>query len=670
MSLRSSCVVLAAAVACGGGSIAYGAPMRPPIRLCAGCGGLDMVLDASGEPIVTFVSGGRVFFASGAQRFANPVEIGGNLEGQETPALLADPLMGVSVAYSAVSGTGDREILLVRNPSGPFEAPVNASRMAGEDRTPSLAHAPDGRPSFAWAHAAADAWYVYLATSADAQAVMVGRGQNPRLASDASGSYHLTYVRGGEVYYTRGKPFSFLERNVTRTTNRFETDARIDVSSAGVPYIAFIREGEVWLTGESFTTGQKLNDGLGWADGVSLSVTPSAVPALTFSAEGEVYARVAPFSMPSDPTIVSDRWGDASRPKLYLGRRGKTHVAFEAGGGCWYANDAEPPRAAFEATPVRGEGPLRVAFSQRAEGDVTRFVWDFGDGEKSTLPDPVHTFHRPGRYTVSLTVVGIAGERDTLVERDLIEVLGQEDFLWIEDIVAFAGEDDIEISVYGACPDPIQGFQLAVRFDPALVRLREMRLSVQVEALAPEFFAPRISGRDGILTAGVIFDTSPPFDGRRLAIGEQQRLAGLLFDMIGQAEPGTVTWIRPEDDLGDPPIGNVFIVDGQGIHPDLSGGRVEIVPFWPPMLRPFRRGDVNGDGSFEISDPIYLLNWLFANGPEPPCLDAADLDDGGRIDIGDAINCLEFLFVGDWYPPYPHFNAGLDPTPDDLGDCL
>ncbi|MBN1419618.1 MAG: PKD domain-containing protein [Planctomycetes bacterium] len=643
--------------------------MREPIRICTGCGGLDMVLDASGEPIIAFVSAGRVHVASGAQRFEDPVEVCEGLEAQETPALLADPLMGVAVAFSAIAEGGDREIFVAANPFGPFDPPVNASRMAGEDRVPILAQAPDGRPAIAWAHAAAEAWQVLLATSADAQSVLVGRGQNPCLAVDGTGRYHLCYAYGGDVYYARGKPFSFLERNITGTADEFETEARIGVSTAGVPYVAFLRDGEVWLTGENFMGGQRLNDGLGRADGLSLAMTPSSVPAIAFSSLGDVYAHIAPYGMPPAPVLLSDGWGGVGRPRFRLGPGGKTHVAFESGGGCWYSNDADPPRAAFGATPARGEKPLRVAFSQESTGDVTRWVWDFGDGGKSTQAAPAHVYDRPGYYTVSLTVVGIAGERDTRVEVDAIEVLGQEDFLWVEDIAVFSLQEGVEVSVFGSSPEAIQGFQLGVWFDPAVVRLRELRLSAPVENLEPEFFAPTIFDAQGALTAGVVFDTSPPFDGRRLTMGVRQRLGGILFDMVGTAEPGDVTWIRPQDGVGTPPIKNAFIVDGQEIHLDLSGGRIDVVPFWPPMLRLFRRGDINDDGSMEISDPIYLLSWIFADGPAPPCLDAADLDDGGRIDIGDAINCLEFLFVGDWFPAFPHFSAGLDPTPDDLGEC-
>ena len=60
---------------------------------------------------------------------------------------------------------------------------------------------------------------------------------------------------------------------------------------------------------------------------------------------------------------------------------------------------------------------------------------------------------------------------------------------------------------------------------------------------------------------------------------------------------------------------------------------------------------------------------LFLGHPPPPCLDAADVDDSGEIDIGDAVFTFNFLFGGGPPPaaPYPTFE--LDPTEDLLG-CL
>lgn len=58
--------------------------------------------------------------------------------------------------------------------------------------------------------------------------------------------------------------------------------------------------------------------------------------------------------------------------------------------------------ADFSLEPARGEAPLPVQFSNTSRGDITGFVWDFGDGESSGESDPVHVYRTPGTFTVTL----------------------------------------------------------------------------------------------------------------------------------------------------------------------------------------------------------------------------------------------------------------------------
>jgi len=81
----------------------------------------------------------------------------------------------------------------------------------------------------------------------------------------------------------------------------------------------------------------------------------------------------------------------------------------------------------------------------------------------------------------------------------------------------------------------------------------------------------------------------------------------------------------------------------------------------------FRRGDANADGKRDISDPVYALMYLFSNGSEPPCKEAADSNDDGQLDISDPIYSLGFLFVGSAPPPGPFPGCGEDSTPEGLG---
>jgi formylglycine-generating enzyme required for sulfatase activity len=82
----------------------------------------------------------------------------------------------------------------------------------------------------------------------------------------------------------------------------------------------------------------------------------------------------------------------------------------------------------------------------------------------------------------------------------------------------------------------------------------------------------------------------------------------------------------------------------------------------------FVRGDVDQNGSMEISDAIGVFSFLFSGGRVPGCMDAVDSNDSGDVDISDGIFILNYLFSGGPAPPDPYPRLGVDPTAD-LLDC-
>ena len=48
--------------------------------------------------------------------------------------------------------------------------------------------------------------------------------------------------------------------------------------------------------------------------------------------------------------------------------------------------------------------PLIIRFYDVSEGSVASRTWNFGDGNTSTVQNPVHTFYNPQTYTVTLHV--------------------------------------------------------------------------------------------------------------------------------------------------------------------------------------------------------------------------------------------------------------------------
>lgn len=79
------------------------------------------------------------------------------------------------------------------------------------------------------------------------------------------------------------------------------------------------------------------------------------------------------------------------------------------------------PQAKFTATPLNGQPPLDVQFSDKSTGNISSWAWDFGDNKTSTEQNPTHTYSRNGNYTVSLTVSGPTGN-DTEVKKDYIQI--------------------------------------------------------------------------------------------------------------------------------------------------------------------------------------------------------------------------------------------------------
>ncbi|HEX6883920.1 MAG TPA: cytochrome c peroxidase [Planctomycetota bacterium] len=84
----------------------------------------------------------------------------------------------------------------------------------------------------------------------------------------------------------------------------------------------------------------------------------------------------------------------------------------------------EPPRADFTTnpSPARAEERLLVQFLDRSTGTVTAWSWDFGDGARSSEPNPTHLYLF-GNFDVTLTVSGPGGSSSFTLD-SAVEVVG------------------------------------------------------------------------------------------------------------------------------------------------------------------------------------------------------------------------------------------------------
>ncbi len=57
-------------------------------------------------------------------------------------------------------------------------------------------------------------------------------------------------------------------------------------------------------------------------------------------------------------------------------------------------------------------------------------------------------------------------------------------------------------------------------------------------------------------------------------------------------------------------------------------------------------GDASGDSLVDVGDVIFLINYLFKEGPESCVSEAADANGDGIVDVGDVVFLINYLFKG------------------------
>jgi hypothetical protein len=143
----------------------------------------------------------------------------------------------------------------------------------------------------------------------------------------------------------------------------------------------------------------------------------------------------------------------------------------------------------------------------------------------------------------------------------------------------------------------------------------------------------------------------------------QRSTDGAAFTDVGTKEIGTVS---PQINLrADTLLGLAAASGGTGTARVTFAG---LSGFATLPGKNFRRGDVDANGSLEITDAVAILSFLFQGGGTPPCLEAGDIDNNGETDITDAVNDLGYLFLGAPPPEAPGpLACGPDPAPPFLG---
>ncbi len=165
-------------------------------------------------------------------------------------------------------------------------------------------------------------------------------------------------------------------------------------------------------------------------------ITVSDVPTAGFTGSptsGEVPLTVNFTNTSSGATSYLWDFGDtqtstATNPSHTYTEAGTFTVTLTATNSCGsdtetktdYITVSDVPTAGFTGSPISGEVPLTVTFTNTSSG-ATSYSWDFGDTQTSTAQNPSHTYTSAGTYTVTLTATNSCGSDDE-VKIDYITV--------------------------------------------------------------------------------------------------------------------------------------------------------------------------------------------------------------------------------------------------------
>ncbi|MGH9363309.1 MAG: hypothetical protein ACRD2T_15470, partial [Thermoanaerobaculia bacterium] len=148
----------------------------------------------------------------------------------------------------------------------------------------------------------------------------------------------------------------------------------------------------------------------------------------------------------------------------------------------------------------------------------------------------------------------------------------------------------------------VQGWSFGVQSDPKFVLPEKHDLEGTATAglnggAGPAFLSVKLLAEG--LTMAVVVDDGAPFE--TLPPGAGHRLINLDYAAGPSGAQGEIYPLRYSDALGEPRVEVLLVIGGFELRPATLPGYVSI-----PGVR-FLRGDANGDGAVDISDPIAVL---------------------------------------------------------------
>jgi len=289
----------------------------------------------------------------------------------------------------------------------------------------------------------------------------------------------------------------------------------------------------------------------------------------------------------------------------------------------------------FTGTPVLGDAPQMVNFSNLSTLPHSYQQWLFGDGVSSTATNPSHMYTEAGAYDVSLTIT--TDDYGDLASQKLRYVVLLGDTLSYGPDSVFAGSDAV-LSVNLTNSQSLNRILVPFTYENNGVITYD---SISLGDRTSYFEQLRIISQDTPNRRFVAELTADIGGGAPLlekGSGEVMRIhfSTDLYGFGGQSAAVDSFMSTYEVTLTAPYL---------TYEPDVHGGSM--------VLRPVLRGDVENSMSINVGDVTYMVANLFQGGPPPVSIQAGDANRDFFVNVGDLTYLVAYLFQGGPEPPTP-----------------
>ena len=359
-------------------------------------------------------------------------------------------------------------------------------------------------------------------------------------------------------------------------------------------------------------------------------------------------------------SIVCDGWSDEAGVNQY-----HMNYGWDDGHNSWYVIDElypddmnpiyesmfrgiEPNQSVmFSATPRIGWAPMAVDFAGSSEFTVDGWLWDFGDTGDASESSPQHTYTESGMFDVNLQVES-GGEFFDRTKTKYVIALA--DTLEGDSCEIALGEM-VEVVIYGSNTVPVKEIKIPVEYDGPL-SLKWVVDSFSTIGCRTDYFEE-------------VVQTHYSSSYKRMSFKLTSSLSGTSPDL----EPGS-----------GPILKLYFQIDGGASFgqetPIMLDGYSANIPWFSGDLAEYQtatlagkvgyysccrgiRGNVDEDPeqAIDISDLVYLVDYMFGGGPDPTCFYEANIDGDfmgdlmDQIAIDDLVYLVEYMFSGGPEPP-------------------